>query len=120
MIVYSQCATPMAIGVARAIPATNKILSGVTNVVITDTTLSRCLKRCMEQQCPAFNYGENRCELLNSYLCEGDGALTDQPNHRYYDVETGDLVEVSLFVCLMYVTFYQLWATVLNISKLNN
>ncbi|XP_052815715.1 uncharacterized protein LOC128242562 [Mya arenaria] len=82
-------------GVARSIPLSDKGISGTPFIVSTGVSRLKCMEGCRRHNCTSFNFGENRCELHATFVCEGSEGLEARPGFRYYDVEVGDMIPMA-------------------------
>jgi hypothetical protein len=82
------------VGVARAVPLLNRIISGTAFLQIPVNSRIKCLSECSRRNCSSFNFGNGECHLYNSYLC-ADQTLIVLSGFKYYDVEYGDMIPVS-------------------------
>lgn len=55
----------------------------------TSTSTLACTQACIDTSaCLSFNTGPGgRCELLDSYMCDGRGDLVSEVGFRYYDID---------------------------------
>lgn len=62
----------------------------VVNVANKVQCISQCLQRMRgpkKNRCKAVNYGhDGSCQILNTYVCDGDKNLTVAPGYTYFDM----------------------------------
>ena len=81
--------------VARAIPFSDKSLTGTPILTYTGVSKLRCIVECTRINCSSFNFGDGICELLETYLCEQTETLVARTNFKHYDVESGIWAQAS-------------------------
>ncbi|XP_022240900.1 uncharacterized protein LOC106458842 isoform X1 [Limulus polyphemus] len=71
----------------------NKILDVVPAEVVSSLTVYQCLALCLQEnrkwaRCRSFNYGNQTCFLIDTYLCEKGrkNNLAEKLGYSYYDV----------------------------------
>ena len=81
--------------VARAVPFSDKSLTGTPVLTYTAVSKLRCIVECTRTNCSSFNFGLDTCELMLTYVCEDTETLVTRTDFKHYDVEFGIWVQVS-------------------------
>ena len=93
--------------VARAIPFSDKSLTGTPILTYSGVSKLQCIVECGRINCSSFNFGAGTCELLGTYVCEQTATLVDRTHFKHYDVEFGILVQVCKFYFYFYISQFK-------------
>ena len=93
------------VGVARAIPLLDRIISGTAFLQIPLNSRVKCLSECSRRNCSSFNFGNGICNLHNTYLCDSQ-FLVVLSGFQYYDVEYDDMIPVSCTLLRIYLELF--------------